>query len=121
MVIVVLQETKEPEPKEVTKEVTKKTKVKIEPITWEEFKEFETSSARKKKSWVKEAVWNATKRPIKLENLTRGQILSIIVQVHRYNLQSKLANRPLLRVKYDFKKGIVMIAPETTPETPEQQ
>lgn len=94
--------------------MSQKHEIKIEPITWEEFEKIETLFKEKKKSWVKEAVEKATKEPIKLEGLKKGQVLAIILQVRRYNLYSKLTNRPLLQIKYDFKKGIVVIAPETS-------
>jgi hypothetical protein len=119
--MVVSQKKKEPEPKETTESKEVKHEIKIEPITWEEFEKFERQLEKGKKSWVKEAIKRAVKEPVKLEGLKRGQVLAVILQVHRYNLYSKLANRPLLQIKYDFNKGIVIIAPETTPETSKQQ
>jgi small-conductance mechanosensitive channel len=109
--MVTVMSQKEKEPKEVKREI------KMESATWEEFEKFEIPSKKVKKSWIKEAIERATKEPVKLEGLSKGQILAMILQVRRYNLQSKLTNKPLLQIKYDFKKGIVMIAPETKPET----
>jgi DNA repair exonuclease SbcCD nuclease subunit len=97
--------------------VPESKEVKVEPITWEEFERLKNQFKKARKSWVKEAIERATKEPVKLESLKKGQILAIILQVRRYNLYSKLTNKPQLQIQYDFKKGIVIIAPELAPET----
>jgi hypothetical protein len=96
--------TKEAKPE--TKPPTKR-KPRIETTTWEKFEKFITKPETKRKSWIKEAIERAKKEPVQISGLTRGQMLTLITQVNRYNRN----HEPKLNIKYDFKKGIVLIAP----------
>ncbi len=92
------------EVKEVKEEVmeVKAGNLTMRSITWEEFDKFEPERSRKeRKSVFKEIVKKAMNGPIKVENLKRGQIMVLI----------KLAYNNGLDVKYDFKNGIVLLAP----------
>jgi hypothetical protein len=111
-------ETKPVEAKEIkpttkeTKPTTKpatKPKPKIKTTTWEKFEKFTPKTQPKKKSWIKEAIERATKEPVEIRGLTRGQILSLVVQINRYNRN----HEPKIDIKYDTKKGIALLAPIT--------
>jgi hypothetical protein len=101
----------EPKPETVTevkhevKEEVKEVKfgdITVKPITWEEFDKFEPERVRKeRKSVFKEIVKKAMSEPVRVTNLKRGQIMVLI----------KLAYDNGLDVKYDFKNGIVLLAP----------
>ena len=99
------KETKEAKPE--TKPPTKK-KPRIKTTTWEEFDKFKPKTEPKRKSWIKEAIERATKEPVEIRELTRGQILALINQVERYN--KKYMDR-IIDIKYDIKRGIVLLAP----------
>lgn len=89
------------EVKEEVKEV-KAGNLAMKPITWEEFSKFEPERSRKeRKSVFKEIVERARKEPVRVEGLKRGQILVLV----------KLAYDNGLEVKYDFRNGIVLLAP----------
>lgn len=111
-------ETKPVETKEIkpttkeTKPTTKpatKPKPKIKTTTWKKFEKFTPKQAQKKRSWIKEAIERATKEPVEIRGLTRGQILSLVVQINRYNRN----HEPKIDIKYDTKKGIALLAPIT--------
>jgi hypothetical protein len=88
-----------------TKEVKEEVKVgdlTMRPVTWEEFGKFEPERSKKeRKSVFKEIVERAMKEPVRVEGLKRGQILVLV----------KLAYDNGLEVKYDFRNGIVLLAP----------
>ena len=89
---------------------TKKLKPRtpsIKRITMEYFMKFNTSS-NNRKSWIKETIERATKEPVMVENLTRGQIMALINQVNRHNISSEHK----IAYKYDVKRGIVLLAPK---------
>jgi hypothetical protein len=86
---------------------TTKPEVKIKSITWEEFEEF-APERNIKRSWVKEAIERATREPVKIEGLTRGQIMALLNQVDKHNLERR---EPKIIAKYDIKKGVVLLAP----------
>jgi hypothetical protein len=109
-------ETKPAEAKEIkpttkeTKPTTKpttKTKPKIKTTTWEKFEKFEPKTKTTKKSWIKEAIKRAQNEPIEIRGLSRGQLTALITQVNRHNQQHGVK----LDIKYDFKRGIAIIAP----------
>jgi len=100
------------QPKEQAKQQqpTKKLKPRtpsIKRITMEYFMKFNTSS-NNRKSWIKETIERATKEPVMVKNLTRGQIMALINQVNRHNISSEHK----IAYKYDVKRGIVLLAPE---------
>jgi DNA mismatch repair ATPase MutL len=105
------EEVKETKPKtKETKPTTKpptKKRPKIKPTTWEKFEKFTSKQGKEEKSWIKEVLEKAKKEPIEIRGLTRGQLTAPIVQVNRHNQN----HEPKLNIKYDFKKGIVLIAP----------
>jgi hypothetical protein len=71
-------------------------------ITWEEFDKFEPERSRKeRKSVFKEIVERARKEPVRVDGLKKGQIMVLI----------KLAYDNGLDVKYDFKNGVILLAP----------
>jgi hypothetical protein len=93
-----------PEPETVTevKHEVKAGNLAMRPITWEEFAKFEPERSRKeRKSVFKEIVEKAKNEPVRVEGLKRGQIMVLI----------KLAYDNGLDVKYDFRNGIVLLAP----------
>ena len=105
------KEAKKKEAKPETKPTTKPTptkRPKIKTITYEKFEKFTSKTQPKKKSWIKEAIERATKEPVEIRGLTRGQILALINQVERYN--KKYMDR-IIDIKYDIKRGIVLLAP----------
>jgi hypothetical protein len=86
---------------------TKKPKPVVKRITWTYFERF-TNSSNRKTSWVKETIERATNEPVMVKNLTRGQIMALINQVDRYNMNT---DRKII-YKYDVKRGIVLLAPK---------
>jgi hypothetical protein len=107
----VKKEAKETKP--TTKEAKPETKPpkakrpRIKTTTWEKFEKFTTKTETKRKSWIKEVIEKATKEPIEIRGLTRGQLVALIVQINNHNRRYE----PKLDIKYDFKKGIALIAP----------
>jgi hypothetical protein len=79
----------------------------VKRITYEYFEKFNPDN-RNRKSWVKETLEIAAKEPIMVRNLTRGQIMALINQVDRHNMNS---DRKIV-YKYDVKRGIVLLAPK---------
>jgi hypothetical protein len=105
------KETKEAKPE--TKPPTKPAptrRPRIRTATWEEFEKFKPKTEPKRKSWIKEVIEKARKEPVKLTGLKRGQLLSLITQVNRYNRNGY----PKIDIKYDTKRGIAILAPITT-------
>jgi len=98
------EQPKEQQPK---KQPTKKPPV-VKRITMEYFMKFNTSNSRNRKSWVKETIERATNEPVMVKNLTRGQIMALISQIDRYNMNT---DRKII-YKYDVKRGIVLLAPK---------
>jgi len=101
--------TKETKP--TTKPATKPTptkRPKIKTITHEKFEKFTPKTQPKKKSWIKEAIERATKEPVEIRGLTRGQILALVNQVELHN--KKHMDR-IIDIKYDVKQGIALLAP----------
>jgi len=105
------QEQPKQQPKEQPKQQPKKQPTKKPPvvkrITIEYFMKFNTNSSSKK-SWVKETIERATNEPVMVKNLSRGQIMALINQVDRYNMNT---DRKIV-YKYDVKRGIVLLAPK---------
>jgi hypothetical protein len=107
-------EEKAKETKPTTKETKPTTKPtptkrpKIRTVDWEKFEKFEPKTKPTKKSWVKEAIERATKEPVEIKELTKGQILALVNQVERYN--KKYMDR-IIDIKYDIKRGIAILAP----------
>jgi hypothetical protein len=98
-------EVKQIEAKHEVKEEVKELKagdLTVNPITWEEFDKFEPERSKKeRKSVFKEIVKKAMSEPVSVKGLKRGQIMVLI----------KLAYDNGLDVKYDFKNGIILLAP----------
>jgi hypothetical protein len=92
------------EVKKVKEEVmeVKAGNLTVRSITWEEFDKFEPERSRKeRKSVFKEIVERARKEPVRVDGLKKGQIMVLI----------KLAYDNDLDVKYDFKNGVILLAP----------
>jgi hypothetical protein len=100
-----LQKVIPPTPLEVK---PKEAKVKVTPITLEEFESFTPEPTEKKKSWAKEVIEKASKEPIRVEGLGRGQILALIRAIRAYNLKHFESG---IVYKCDIKRGIMLLAP----------
>jgi hypothetical protein len=82
----------------------------VKSATWEEFEMFAPEQQPARRSWVKEAIERAREGPVRIEGLSRGQIMVLLNQVSRYNSERR---EPRIVVKYDVKKGVVLLAPLT--------
>jgi len=80
----------------------------IKKITMEYFSRFNSDKPRRK-SWIKEALERAKQEPVMVKNLSRGQIMALINQVDRYNMNTDFK----IVYKCDVKKGIVLLAPKS--------
>jgi hypothetical protein len=101
------EETKTKEAKPTTKP-TPTRRPRIKTVDWKKFEKFEPKTKPKKKSWIKEAIERATKEPIEIRGLTRGQIIALINQIKLYN---KKHMDQIIDIKYDVKQGTALLAP----------
>jgi signal recognition particle GTPase len=101
------QEQPKEQPKPAKQQPTQKAKPVVKRITLNYFERFNASN-NSRKSWVKETIERATKEPVMVKNLSRGQIMALINQIDRYNMNTE---RKIV-YKYDVKRGIVLLAPK---------
>ena len=97
------QQAKQQQPKEQAKPRSPKVKR----VTWTYFERFNPNRPNSK-SWVKEAIEMAKKEPIMVSGLSRGQLMSLLNQVDRHNMNTDHK----IVYKHDVKRGIVLLAPK---------
>jgi flagellar biosynthesis GTPase FlhF len=79
----------------------------IKRITWSYFERFNPNKPNGK-SWVKETIERAKKEPVMVKNLKKGQIMALVNQIDRHNMNSDHK----IVYKCDVKRGIVLLAPK---------
>jgi hypothetical protein len=104
------QQPKQQQPKQEAKQQpTQPSSPKVKRITWTYFERFNPDKPNRK-SWIKESIELAKKEPVMVSNLKRGQIMALINQVDRHNMNSDYK----IIYKYDVKRGIVLLAPKNS-------